>query len=267
MVLADTHTFFTYVELDLVYWPRPNLFFVRGRKAIALEHNPGGTIASLKTQVQGHANIRADQQVHVLLAGGRALDDSKLLAEYGINPNATLQPVIPRMRVRVEPLLGENTGFEIEISSSEMVISVREKIGEHCQLHTNQFRLFYAGKELHDCETSTVADLNVQPQSALLFIVRQIHIRTSTRKPISLPFCQSMKLSELKKKIWRDEGIPPYQQHLLYAGRTLEEDRTLKDYCIVEDDVLYLELKGPRTISSICFLVRAATGNCDLKYR
>ena len=177
------------------------------------------------------------------MAGRRALDDSKSLAEYGIKPNATLQLVIPRMRVRVEPLVGENTGFEIEVTSSEMVRSVQEKIGKHCQLHTNQFRLFYAGEELDHCETSTVADLNIQPQSALHLIVWQIHIRTSTRKPISLPFCQSMKLSELKKKIWSNEGIPPYQQHLLYAGRTLEDDRTLKDYCIVEEDVLYLELK------------------------
>ena len=81
-------------------------------------------------------------------------------------------------------------------------------------------------------------------------IVRQIHIRTSTGNSISIPFCQSMKLSELKKKIWRDEGIPPYQQQLLYAGRTLEGDRTLEDYCIVENDILYLELTEGRSSGS-----------------
>jgi len=92
-----------------------------------------------------------------------------------------------------------------------------------------------------------VTDLDIQPRSALHLVVQQIHIRVSTRNSTSVPFCLSMKLSELKKKIWRDEGIPPYQQHLLYAGRTLEDDHTLEDYCIVEEDVLYLELTEGRS--------------------
>ena len=244
MVLEDTRVFErSMVQLDLACRPKTKLIFIKmhGGRVISLEHNPNRTIANLKTKVQDHTSIPVDQQL--LMAGSRALDDSKSLAEYGINPNTTLQLGMTRMRVRVEPLVGENTGFEMEVTHSETVRSVKARIGEHCQLCVNQFRLFYAGKELDRCETNTVADLDIQPRSALHLVVRQIHIRTSTRKAISLLFCQSMKLSEVKKKIWRDEGIPPYQQHLLYAGRTLEDDRTLEDYCIVEDDVLHLELK------------------------
>ena len=257
MVLEDTDTLYDLVErlegfnfnVDLVCRPKADLIFIKmhGGRVISLKHNPNHTVASLKTKVKEHTSIPVDQQL--LMAGSRALDDSKSLAEYGINPNATLHLVMTRMRVRVEPLVGENTGFEMEITPSETVLSVKARIGEHCQLGENQFRLFYAGKELDLCETSIVADLDIQPRSALHLVVRQIHIRTSTRKAISLPFCQSMKLNELKKKIWRDEGIPPYQQHLLYAGRTLEDDRTLEDYCVVEDDVLHLELKEGKDFS------------------
>ena len=235
------------VELDLVCRPRAKLIFVKmhRERIISLEHNPKYTIASLKTKVQDHTSIPVDQQL--LIADSIVLDDSKSLAEYGINPNTTLHLVRSGIRVRVEPLVGENIGFELEVTPSETVRSVKARIGEHCQLDVNQFRLFYAGKEL--CyETETVTDLDIQPRSALHLIVRQIHIRTSTRNSISVPFCQSMKLGELKKKIWRDEGIPPYQQHLLYTGRTLEDDRTLEDYCIVEEDVLYLELKEGRML-------------------
>jgi len=253
MVLEDTDSFSEAVELELVCRTRAKLLFVKmhGGRVISLEHNPNSTIATLKTKVQDHTSIPVDQQL--LIAGGRALDDSKSLAEYGINPNTTLHLVMRRMRVRVEPLVGENIGFEMEVTPSETVMSVKARIGEHCQLDVNQFRLFYAGKELETSLTGTVADLDIQIRSALHLIVRQIHIRTSTRKALSLPFCQSMKLGELKKKIWRDEGIPPYQQNLLYAGRTLEDDHTLEDYCIVEDDVLYLELKEGRILKPPLF--------------
>ena len=251
MVIEDTDTLYDLVEkledfnfnVDLVCRPRADLIFIKmqGGRVISLKHNPNHTVASLKTKVQDHTSIPVDQQL--LMAGSRALDDSKSLAEYGINPSTTLQLVMTRMRVRVEPLVGENMGFEMEVTPSETIRSVKARIGEHCQLRVNQFRLFHAGKELDRRETSTVADLDIQPRSALHLVVRQIHIRASTRNSIGVPFCRSMKIGELKKKIWRDEGIPPYQQHLLCAGRTLEDDRTLEDYCIVEDDVLHLELK------------------------
>ena len=262
-VLKDTHVLsnrLSVVELDLVRRPRADLVFVKihGSRVITLAHKPGCMIANLKIKIQDRTSIPADQQV--LIAGSQALDNSTSLYDYGINPNTTLRLVITRMRIRVEPLVGDNSGFEMEVTSSETVQSVWARIGERCQLHVSQFRLFYAGQEIRHFETSTVADLNIQPRSALHLIVRQIHIRTSTRKAISLPFCQSTKLSELKKKIWRLEGIPPCQQHLLYACRTLEDDRTLKDYSIAEEDVLYLDLKEGRPshhflyIPSVCNL-------------
>jgi len=147
MVLEETHVFFQSVELDLVCRPRADLVFVKihGSRVITLDHKPGCTIANLKIKIQDCTSIPADQQV--LIAGSQALDDSTSLYDYGINPNTTLRLVITRMRIRVEPLVGDNSGFEIEVSSSETVKSVWARIGEHCQLHVSQFRLFYAGKE------------------------------------------------------------------------------------------------------------------------
>lgn len=260
---CDGNTFETIVlASDTIGSLKQNIFNMRGGMNpsfnIRLTSSAGEVLDDSLTIAE--SKIESGSELHVqelASADGGMNGNASLLVEQSSHLEGEVET---RTGVRVYvALLGRKEPVSLQVRAGDLVVAVKEIIRDVLGYPVEKQRLIANNVELEDEQsleryiTSTDESgddgVSLHVQLVLRPTVRrpswrgQIFVKTLTGQNFSLDVEHANTLAQIKDLIYAQEGIVQERQKLTFSGKVLQDDKSLADSNIQNENTLLLKIE------------------------
>ncbi|CAB4261814.1 unnamed protein product [Prunus armeniaca] len=208
-------------------------------RTVALTVKSSETIKDLKALLCEKYGFAENHQE--LFLGGDMLMDYQSLVDCGVQRDSTVHLVLQntvgiKLFVKLPSIQGT-----IEIEAHDTIRNIKAMIQAKEMIPSDQFTLVYGGEFLE--EDSTLASLGIKSESTLQMIYApkdtlSISVRAPSRETVKLKVRAFFTVNDVKNIVGNNIGVSVSYQSLIYAGKQLEDLKTLAFYDIRDEYVL-----------------------------